>query len=1011
MGFIRLIVYIKWYYRRFENNMKNLSFLIITLLLSCNFTFSQDLTDFYSKGMQKFNQGNYSNAIVYFQKIVSNDEVEELILSSSSFYIGECLLGIEQIDGAISQFEKFIYNYPTSNFRELALFRLGNLYFEKKMYENSRKYLSVLVKAYPLSQYSGSAFHLIGESFIEEDNLDAAEEFFSSAVNSKRNNSFVDNSIYSLANLYERKGKYQEAVNYYDKLLGYYRNSDLATLSQLRIGVCYYYLGEYDNAVLELSDPLIKKLDIDGQNEADFILANSFYRLKEYDNAINAYKRILKNSPSSQMLDRIRYGIAWIHFQKRDYSDSFKIFSLLAQAQDDSLAAKSLYWSGESKRYSGNYDEAIEIYKQFVKKYPQHPYSEKIKLNIGISKFTQNSFSESEEALLESLNSGDAITKIKSLTLLGEISLRKRNYKASAEYFNRGLLIPKIPKELKDRCNLGLGVSNFYRKNNVEANKNLNAINEKETSIDLDKLNFYKGEVNFALGNYLKAAKYYDKVKTNDEILNRNTIYGKAYSYFNLKDFSKAAHFFNKYLKINDDEDKLAECNLRLADCYYGTKLFGKASRFYEKALLRSEKFSNDDRSYFNYSQALFKDGNVSKAISSLENFQARFPYSQFADRAQYLIAWIYFQNNQFDEAINSCNQLFSNYPNSTLLPMAYYSIGDSYFNKGEYSKAIASYNRLIAKYPKSSTVYDAINGIQYCYIVQDKQKEAIKYLNNFISANNDAEFIDKVQFKKAEIFYSAGDYKSAVTEYDRLIDNYSNSLLVPDAYYWKGKSLTLSKNDDDAKISFREVINRSLNSEVGFNSVLELGKLFRKYLNFEQEIELYDEVIPKISDKKKLSEIKFAKSQNYIESKNIAAAYKSLNEIVSQHDGSLFNHKAEIELGILELSRNGYENALFLFRDVVNNREDDIAAQAQYYIGLSFFEQEKMPEAITELIKMRSLYSAYDEWYTKGLILLGDSYVKINDKVKAAEMYKAVLNRHRNDAIAKEVKEKLNKI
>ena len=184
-----------------------------------------------------------------------------------------------------------------------------------------------------------------------------------------------------------------------------------------------------------------------------------------------------------------------------------------------------------------------------------------------------------------------------------------------------------------------------------------------------------------------------------------------------------------------------------------------------------------------------------------------------------------------------------------------------------------------------------------------------------------------------------------------------------------------------------------------------------RSEKDLSSEVALYDKVLPNILDQKRITEIKFIKAQSFIEQGNIGEAYAVLNEIVDLRDGSLFYHKAEIELGVLELSRGNYESSLFLLEDVIKNRQDDIAAQAQYYIGLNYFEQERMPEAITELIKVRSLYSAFDEWYTKSLILLGDSYVKINDKANAAEMYKAVLKRHKNTPIAKEVNEKLKQL
>ena len=991
--------------------MKYLAILSVVITVATNSLYSQSTIDYYSSGMHYFNSGDYSTAIVQFNNLIFSDELDEELLSSAHIYIGESLLGLDQVDGAISKFEEFTVQFPNSNLREIALYRLGNLYYEIKLYDKSRTNLIELVRAFPKSEYSGSAFHLIGETFIEENDLDKAEDFFNSAVNSKERNSFVDNSIYSLANLYEKKGEYLEAVKYYDKLLGFHKDSDLTAQAQLRIGICYFYLKEYDNAVLELSDPLIQDLNIDQQNEADYILANTFYRLKEYDNATNSYQRILNNSPNSEMLDRIRYGLAWIHFQKGNYEDSYKLFNQLAESTDDSVAVKSLFWSAESKRYNGLFSEAIEIHKLFVEKYPNHHYAEKVKLNIGISKFSQNSFEESEDNLIETINSPDPLAKVKSLTILGEINLRKKQYKTAAEFFKRGLLIPQIPKQLSDRCNLGLGVSNFYINNNIEALNNLNSIDKDETEIEKNKLFFYLGEVNFYLGKFNNAINNYNKVNDSDDLVYKNSIYGKAYSYFNEKDFHKAGHYFNEFIIKYYNDSRIDECELRLADCFYGTKDFVKASSYYEKVLVKNNKFSTDERAFFNYAQSLFKQGYGLKAIQTLEDLQIRFPASKYSDDSQYLIGWINFQGGNFEEAVTQYTKLFSNYPNSSLLPIAYYSIGDSYFNIGEFSKSIESYNKVITKYPSSSYVYDAVNGIQYCYVVQDKQNDAINYLNNFIESNRRSNFLDKIQFKKAEIYYSSADYSNAIIEYQSLINEYPQSGLVASSYYWMGKSALLLNKDEEAKRYFNTVINSSLNSEIGFSSILELGQIFRKKNLLQDERILYDNVLPKISENKRISELKYIKAQNFLEAEDTASAYKELNELVNTRDGSLFYHKAEIELGVLELNRTNYESSLYLLRDVVNNRKDDIAAQAQYYIGLNYFKQEKLPLAITELIRVRSLFSLYDEWYTQALLLLGDCYVKINDKANASEMYKAVLKRHRNNDIAKEAKYKLDQL
>ncbi|MCP5063955.1 MAG: tetratricopeptide repeat protein [Ignavibacteriae bacterium] len=990
--------------------MKIFKILSTLIFLNSFFLFAQSNVELYSSAMEQFNRNEYSYALNVFQKIITIDEVENRILSSSEYHIAECLMGIEQEDGAISQYEHFLSEYPHSNYRETALYKLGSLQFNRNNFSQARNSLSELVDKYPSSTFNGSAYYLIGESFILENDLVSAEKFFRTAVAAGANNSFVDYSIYSLANVYEKKEDYINAVKYYDKLLGFHSTSKLAPQAQVRIGVCYFNLKEYDNAVLELSDPLVEELSNVDKNEADFVLASTFYRLKEYNNASVAYKRILRNEPKPEMLNKIRYGLAWINFQSGKYLSAFNLFNDLANS-NNSLSVKSLYWSGEAKRYAGQHDEAIQIHKTFADKYPNDPLAESVRLNIGISKFKEESFSDSEETLLKSVDSDNPLTKAKSFTLLGEINLRKKEYKTSSEYFKRGLMIPQIAQELKDRCHLGLGVSYFFLKNNVKALQEFNQIDITSTKVDLNKLNFYLGEANFFLGNFNKAISNYSKVKSDDRLLLKNMLYGKAYSFFNSKEFSKAAFVYKDFISKYASDRRRNECELRLADCYYGTKDFAKASAHYKNVLENTSEFSKDERAFFNYAQSLFKFGDATAAIEILDGIQLRFPNSKYADDSQYLIGWIYFQRAEFDNAISSYKKLFDQYPSSPTLPIAYYSIGDSYFNKGDYSKAINSYKNVISDFPNSQYVYDAVNGIQYCYIVQDKQSGAIKYLDEFISSNSGYSFIDKIRFVKAEIFYNSGDYNLAVSSYGSIIDNHPESKLIPSAYYWMGKSEVLLGNPDKGINYFEVVRSTSLDTEIGFNSVLEAGKIYREKKNLTDEINLYDEVISKLGNSKRLSELNFIKAQAYLESNDIPSAYQAFNEVLRKPDASLFYHKAELELGLLELARGNFENAFELFDDISKNRKDDIAAQALYFKGVAQFDQENYNGAVETLIRVRSLYASYDEWYSKSLMKLGDTYVELGDKKNASEMYKGVLKKHPRDLMGKEAKEKLKSL
>ena len=105
------------------------------------------------------------------------------------------------------------------------------------------------------------------------------------------------------------------------------------------------------------------------------------------------------------------------------------------------------------------------------------------------------------------------------------------------------------------------------------------------------------------------------------------------------------------------------------------------------------------------------------------------------------------------------------------------------------------------------------------------------------------------------------------------------------------------------------------------------------------------------------------------------------------------------------------FENSEFLFKDLSESRSDDLGAKAQYYYGVTLFDQEKYTDAISAFVRVRSVFSSYEEWYYKSLMKLGDCYVELNDKKNARDMYRAVIKKHKNDSLGKEANDKLKKL
>ncbi|MCK5455807.1 MAG: tetratricopeptide repeat protein, partial [Melioribacteraceae bacterium] len=453
------------------------------------------------------------------------------------------------------------------------------------------------------------------------------------------------------------------------------------------------------------------------------------------------------------------------------------------------------------------------------------------------------------------------------------------------------------------------------------------------------------------------------------------------------------------------------DAQLRLADSYFGMKNFDLASAEYDKYFSKYSNRSGNDFVIYQYGQSLFKSGKSKSAIKKFEQLLKRYPNSKYCDDSRYLIGWIYFQKNNFTLAIKNYQNLIIEYPKSSIVPIAYYSIGDSYYNSEKYDSSIVYYLKIIDNFPRTQFVYDAMNGLQYSYLALDKPEEAVALINGYIVKYPHLESSDRILLKKGEIYFSYGDYNKAMSGYSEMINFYPDSELVPEALYWMGKSALILNEPAEAEEYFKEITNKHIFSNYGIEAIVELGKIYSGNKDFIKEIEFYNSVLPKIEASPKAEEVLFLKGIANINANNKDEAYKSFDEIIKYYDKTLFSDKAKIEIGILEIENNRALNSEQLFSEVAENRSDDIGAKAQYYLGVARYDQRKYDVAISALVRVRTVFASYDEWYTKSLLTLGDSYHKLNDKTNARKMYKAVIKNHPRDKYGKEARRKLKKV
>lgn len=985
-------------------------FSLIFLIFFNTNIFSQPASQKFNDAMAAFHSEQYAQANRLFEEFFSDYKIVDELYATAKYYSAESLLKLGRKDEAAIGFEYLVKTYNWSNYRDKALYNLGLIYYNAGKYEQSRNRLKLLLYDYPESDFYGSSLYWIGESFSAENKPKEAIEFLEEAVNDKRNKKYADYTIYTLANAYEKIGDYNNAVKYYDLLLTHHRSSSLATSAQIRIGICYFKLKDYQSSILELKNPILTNLSPDQYSESIYLLATSYYRVGEYADAEKSYLEVIQKFPAASYSRNAKYGLAWTYFQQKKYDDSYARFDELS-SESDTLGIKSLFWKGECKRYLGKYNDAGNIYKEFLEKYPDDKLAEEVQYQLGVVYFNTNNTDLATRYLMASNSSEDSLLKAKSFAMLGEIELNKGNSKAAKNYFELVLNNNGAEKSVRNRALLGMGIALYNLNDNKTALTYLNELDNSDPNFEEQKLNFFLAENHFALNNYKIAVDRYSAANGKDETINSQAIYGKAYSYFNSGDYENAVYQFLDFTTKYKKNKRFTDARLRLADSYFGSKNYSAASKVYQELFSSDSRLSIDPNIRYQYAQTLYKSGKTDEAIVEFKTIQEKFPNSDYADVSLYTIGWIYFQKRDYPKSIAQYHTVLAKYPNTKLAPIIYYSIGDAQFNSEKYDSAIVNYEKVLSQFPSSQYVFDAVNGIQYCYVAKGNPEKAITFLGEFVSKNPGLSYSDQLLFKKGEIYYSLRNYEKAKLEFKNFTSSYPNSKYVADAYYWIGKSSQNLGQNEEALFNFDKVFKGYKTSDLASASVVEMGNIYRAMKNYDAAINIYNTGITELKKSNKVPEFQYNRGITYLEMSKFQEAYSSFQEVAAYYPQSVFADKSIFEIALIDIAGKRYSTADEYLTKLGEKRTDDLGAKSQYYLGQSLFDQGKFNESITALERVRNVFSRYEEWLMRSYLLSGDCYVKLNDKRKAAEMYRAVLAKYSGTPIGDEAQKKLRKV
>jgi outer membrane protein assembly factor BamD len=278
-----------------------LGLLILAVIAGCGGKLSLSNlgpTELFDRGLEKYNDNEFLDAIQYFQTIVYNHP-GEAIVDKAQYYMGLAYFGNKDYIVAQVEFNRLVMNYPSSPYFVNALFMRAVSFYEStpRHYGLDQSDLEVAIRQL--------------EDFIidypESELIDQAREILAEA------RARMARKYYEAAKVYNHIRAYGAAKIYLQKVIDDYTDSKWAVRAAFDLGKTEFKQGNFDEAARRFEGfaaafPQHQWADEarDRAGEASFAWAKQAYDNEEYSVAKERFEAFLESFAQSKRANDAR---------------------------------------------------------------------------------------------------------------------------------------------------------------------------------------------------------------------------------------------------------------------------------------------------------------------------------------------------------------------------------------------------------------------------------------------------------------------------------------------------------------------------------------------------------------------------------------------------------------------------------------------------------------------------------------------------------------------------------
>lgn len=342
----------------------------------------------------------------------------------------------------------------------------ASLYYNNKLFEQSRSAYRLLLEKFPATSAATEAVRMIAQAYYEEKLFDSAQTWYRTlstmeGVGADKGEAIerIAESIFRSAEQNEAQSKFKEAAEQYQRVSMEFPDAKIADVSLFNAGLCYEKLAEWSRVILTLQQLLQKYPDSKIVPKAMFRIGIANAKLLKWDLAAESYLRMVAKYPTSEFAPTAMYnaGFAFENANKLpEAAATFeKMIQLFPNYED---AADILFNAGEIYGKLKNWEAVTRVNQLFTTRFGNDANRVVQALcMVGIALYMQNK----EDAAIEQLNNAiQTFTRIKNPSTMNAYYAAKAQFTIGeithARMLSIALTLPKnaYKKRLSEKSDL-----------------------------------------------------------------------------------------------------------------------------------------------------------------------------------------------------------------------------------------------------------------------------------------------------------------------------------------------------------------------------------------------------------------------------------------------------------------------------------------------------------------------------------------------------------------------------